>query len=98
VSVKRIKLLATPATANTATVAVTINGFAADGTAITPVTKTLDLAAFARPQQVECDVGDIIASYVQVRVVATGTGAAPKIHSLSLDVADRQYIAKQDGA
>jgi hypothetical protein len=94
ISAKDVRILATNPTANASTVTVTLSGFKADGTAVTPVSTVLNLAANVRPQQVDAVLEpNFIARYVQVRIEASGVGqVAPKVHALSIGIAARQRV------
>jgi hypothetical protein len=96
--VRDFTLLAT-ATDPGSTVTVTISGFDNRGNAITPVTQVVTLDnQFDRPQMRHIDVATTASamSYMQVRIqgAATGTGKAPKVHSLSLGLLDTNPIPK----
>ena len=97
-SVHEIHLMVTPASNDQATIDVTLTGYEADGTAVTPVTTTFTCAANTNPQMLHKDVvTNFQATHIQVKIVADAenTGEpAPKIHAVSLATGTRARIAK----
>lgn len=98
VTVQEVHILATPASTTAATITVTLTGYAANGTPVTPVVTTFTLAANRNPQMLHKDVvTNFQATHVTVQITANAnnTGVpAPKIHSVSLATAGRARVAK----
>jgi hypothetical protein len=97
-SVHEIHLLATPASNDQPTIAITLSGFDKNGVAVTPVTTTFTLAANTKPQMLHKDVvTNFQATHIQVKIVANSqdtTEPAPKVHSVSLATGTRARVAK----
>jgi len=98
VTVQEIHLLATAASDDQATVAITLTGYAADGTPVAPVTTTFTMAANTNPQMLHKDVvTNFQATHIQVKIVTDANDTsepAPKIHAVSLATGTRARIAK----
>lgn len=94
--IRELRLLATHVGTSAATVTITLTGYSDEGEALTPVTATFTLDANRdRPQLKVLKVAPAAMSHVQVRIQADSgdaNQAAPKVHSLSLALADRQHI------
>jgi hypothetical protein len=97
-TVHEVHLMATPASTDAGSVAITLTGYGADGTAVTPVTTTFTLSANTNPQMIHKDVAvNFQAAHVQVKIVANANDAdepAPKVHAVSLAIGTRARIAK----
>lgn len=98
ITVQEVHLLTTPGSTTAATITVTLSGFDKDGNAVTPVDVTFTTNTNKNPQMLHKDVAtNFQAAYVKVKIVADANNTAvpaPKIHSLSLAVADRARLAK----
>jgi len=96
VEIRELRLFATHVGTSAATVTVTISGFDDQGDAITPVATAFTLdASTPRPQLRIKPLSVPTIAYMQVRIEADSGNTsqpAPKIHSLSVAVADRQHI------
>jgi hypothetical protein len=98
ITVQEVHILATPGSTTAATITVTLTGYGANGTPVTPVVTTFTLAANRNPQMLHKDVvTNFQATHIQVHITANAnnTGVpAPKIHSVSLATATRARVAK----
>ena len=94
--IRELRLLAGHTGTSDATVTVTISGYDDEGAAVTPVVVAFTLDANRdRPQLKITKTATLAMTHMQVRIQADSgdtTEAAPKIHSLSLALGDRQHI------
>lgn len=97
-TVQEVHIIVTPGSTTAATVTVTLSGFDKDGTAVTPVDVTFTTSTNKNPQMLHKDVvTNFQATHIQVKIAANSnlsTAPAPKVHSISLAVADRARVAK----
>ena len=98
ITIQELHLMVTPASNDAGTVIVTLNGYDADGAAVTPVSTTFTLNANTNTQQLHKDVvTNFQATHVQVKIVADANDTstpAPKVHKVALGTATRARIAK----
>jgi hypothetical protein len=98
ITVQEIHLMVTPESNDAGSVAITLNGYDADGVAVTPVTTTFTLNANTNTQMLHKDVvTNFQATHVQVKIVADANDTstpAPKVHKVSLATAQRARIGK----
>lgn len=93
-----IHLTVTPASAAMGSVTITLTGLDKNGVPVAPVATVFTLAANNNPQMLHKDIAvNFQATNVQVRIEANSNNAsvaAPKVHSVSLAVANRARVAK----
>lgn len=96
VTIRELRLLATHKGTSAGTITVTISGYTDEGEAVTPVSTAITLDANRdRPQLKVVKLAVKPIAHVQVRIEANSGNtaqAAPKVHSLSLSIGDRQHI------
>ena len=97
-TVHEVHVMVTPASTDAGSVAITLTGYDADGTEVTPVTTTFTLAANTNPQMLHKDlITNFQATHIKVKIVADANDTsepAPKVHAVSLATGTRARIAK----